>query len=86
MRDVAILTFATELRQAHLLRFEWSQVDLVKRRAWIHLDQAKARRPIDVLLNAEAAEAIRHPLGRHNTGCRLVAVGAQLAPQLLAAA
>ena len=67
MRDVAILGFATGLRQANLLKLEWSQVDLVKRRAWIHPDQAKARRPIGVPLNAEAVAVIRRQLGRHNT-------------------
>ncbi|QGZ54294.1 tyrosine-type recombinase/integrase [Paraburkholderia acidiphila] len=67
MRDVAILGFATGLRQANLLGLEWSQVDLVKRRAWIHPDQAKARRPIGVPLNAEAVDVIRRQLGKHNT-------------------
>ncbi|MCP3714883.1 site-specific integrase [Paraburkholderia sp. CNPSo 3281] len=67
MRDVAMLGFATGLRQANLLGLEWSQVDLVKRRAWIHPDQAKARRPIGVPLNSEAVEVIRRQLGKHNT-------------------
>lgn len=66
MRDVAILGFATGLRRANLLGLEWSQVDLVNRRAWIHPDQAKARRPIGVPLNSEAVEVIRHNLGNHN--------------------
>lgn len=67
MRDVAILGFATGLRQANLLGLEWSQVDLVNRRAWIHPDQAKARRSIGVPLNAEAVDVIRRQLGKHNT-------------------
>ncbi|CAM2189990.1 single-strand DNA-binding protein [Paraburkholderia sacchari] len=67
MRDVAILGFATGLRQANILGLEWSQVDLVNRRAWIHPDQAKARKPIGVPLNAEAVEVIRRQLGKHQT-------------------
>jgi integrase len=67
MRDVAILGFATGLRQANLLGLEWSQVDLVKRRAWIHPDQAKARKPIGVPLNSEAVETIRRNIGKHDT-------------------
>lgn len=67
MRDVAILGFATGLRQANLLGLEWSQVDLVKRRAWIHPDQAKARKPIGVPLNDEAVAVIRRWLGKHPT-------------------
>jgi integrase len=67
MRVVAMFGFATGLRQANILGLEWSQVDLVKRRAWIHPDQAKARKPIGVPLNAEAVEVIRRNLGKHDT-------------------
>jgi integrase len=67
MRDVAILGFTTGLRRANLLGLEWSQVDLVNRRAWIHPDQAKARKPIGVPLNDEAVEAIRRWIGKHET-------------------
>jgi integrase len=67
MRDVTIFGFATGLRQANILGLEWSQVDLVKRRAWIHPDQAKARKPIGVPLNPEAVEVIRRNIGRHKT-------------------
>lgn len=65
MRDVTIFGFATGLRQANILGLEWTQVDLVKRRAWIHPDQAKARKPIGVPLNAEAVAAIRRQIGKH---------------------
>ncbi len=67
MRDVAILGFATGLRRANLLGLEWSQVDLVNRRAWIHPDQAKARKPIGVPLNDDAVAVIRLWLGKHET-------------------
>ncbi|MBU9614744.1 site-specific integrase [Burkholderia multivorans] len=66
LRDVTILGFATGLRRANLLNLEWSQVDLVNRRAWIHPDQAKARKPIGVPLNDEAAAAIRRWIGKHH--------------------
>ncbi|EIF30587.1 site-specific recombinase XerD [Burkholderia sp. Ch1-1] len=67
LRDVAILGFATGLRRANLLGLEWSQVDLVNRRAWIHADQAKARKAIGVPLNDEAVAVIRRWIGRHPT-------------------
>ncbi|MBB5484143.1 integrase [Paraburkholderia sp. WSM4180] len=67
MRDVAILGFATGLRRANLLGLEWSQVDLVNRRAWIHADQAKAGKPIGVPLNDDAVAAIRRWIGKHQT-------------------
>lgn len=65
LRDVAALGFATGLRRANLLCLEWSQIDLANRRAWIHPDQAKARRPIGVPLNDDAVETIRRWIGKH---------------------
>lgn len=65
LRDVAALGFATGLRRANLLCLEWSQVDLANRRAWIHPDQAKARKPIGVPLNDDAVETIRRWIGKH---------------------
>jgi integrase len=65
MRDITTLGFSTGLRQSNLLHLEWGQVDLVKRRAWIHPDQAKARKPIGVPLNNEAVEVIRRQIGKH---------------------
>jgi integrase len=43
----------------------WTQVDLERRVAWIHPDQAKARRAIGVPLNEDAVEVVRKQLGRH---------------------
>lgn len=45
---------ATGLRENNVLELEWSQVDLRRRVAWIHADQAKAAQPIGVPLNEEA--------------------------------
>ncbi|WP_416365467.1 tyrosine-type recombinase/integrase [Paraburkholderia terrae] len=67
LRDVAALGFATGLRRANLLGLEWSQVDLVKRQAWIHPDQAKARKAIGVPLSDDAIKMIRRWIGRHPT-------------------
>ena len=67
MRDVATLGFATGLRQSNLLHLEWSQVDLERRQAWIHADQAKAGKSIGVPLNNEAVEVIRKQVGKHQT-------------------
>jgi len=60
---------------------QWSQVDLVRRVAWIHPDQAKARRAIPVPLNAEAVVIVRKQLGKHAVyvfsyrGSRITQVG-----------
>jgi integrase len=44
-----------------------SQVDLVRRLAWVHPDQPKARKAIAVPLNAEAVSIIRGRIGKHVT-------------------
>ena len=50
-----------------LAGLQWTQVDLVRRLAWIHPDQAKARKAIAVPLNAEAVLIIRRQVGKHPT-------------------
>jgi integrase len=44
---------------------QWSQIDLTRRLAWIHPDQAKARKAIAVPLNAEAVLLIMKQIGKH---------------------
>ena len=55
----------TGLRQANVTGLRWAQVDLVRKCAWIHADQAKARKPIPVPLSAEAVEVVREQIGKH---------------------
>jgi hypothetical protein len=44
-----------------------AQIDLARRLAWIHPDQAKARKAIPVPLNAEAVALISTQVGKHLT-------------------
>jgi integrase len=67
LADMAAFSLATGLRRANVTGLQWSQVDLVRRIAWVHPDQAKARKAIAVPLNAEAVALIRKRLGRHQT-------------------
>jgi integrase len=67
LADMAAFSLATGLRRGNVTGLLWSQVDLVRRVAWIHADQAKARKAIAVPLNAEAVQVIRKQLGRHLT-------------------
>ena len=46
---------------------QWSQVDLARHTAWIHPDQAKARRAIAVPLSAAGVIVIREQIGKHRT-------------------
>ena len=67
LADMMVFSLATGLRRANVTGLQWSQVDLVRRIAWIHPDQAKARKAIAVPLNAEAVVVIRKQIGRHAT-------------------
>jgi len=58
-KDPAQFAVLTGLRKGNVLGLEWSQVDLDRKVAWIHPDQAKARRAIGVPLNDEAVALLR---------------------------
>ena len=62
---MARFTLATGLRETNVVKLEWSQLDLNRRCAWIHADQAKARKAIPVPLNAEAVFVLRRQVGKH---------------------
>lgn len=65
LQAMARFTLATGLRQGNVTGLEWSQVDMSRRLAWIHPDQAKARRAIAVPLNDEALDVLRGESGKH---------------------
>lgn len=64
---MARFSLATGLREKNVTGLEWSQVDLTRRVAWIHPDQAKAKKPIAVPLNNEAVLVLRGQTGKHAT-------------------
>lgn len=55
---------ATGLRKSNIYHLRWSQIDLKRKVAWIHPDEAKARKAIGVPLNEMAIEAIRSQIGK----------------------
>lgn len=63
----AMMRFALEtgLRRRNVTHLEWSQVDLEKRTAWIHPDQAKAEVAIGMPLSAEAVRVLKGQLDKH---------------------
>ena len=65
----AMVRFSLEtgLRRANVTGLQWSQIDLVRRTAWIHPDQAKARKAIAVPLSVSAVNVIREQIGKHST-------------------
>lgn len=65
LADMAAFSLATGLRRANVTGLLWSQVDIERRVAWIHPDQAKARRAISVPLNPEALQLIQKQAKKH---------------------
>lgn len=64
-RNMALFGLATGLRQRNVCRLEWSQIDLVRKIAWIHPDQAKAKKAIAVPLSGDALDVINSVKGEH---------------------
>ena len=46
---------------------QWSQLDMQRRCAWVHADQAKGKKAIAVPLNEVALEVIQQQIGKHYT-------------------
>lgn len=67
LADMTCFTLATGLREANVVKLEWSQVDLVRNTAWIHPDQAKARNALAVPLNKWAMGVLERQVGKHTT-------------------
>ncbi len=58
-------SLATGLRKSNVTDLLWSQVDLARKTAWIHADQAKNGKPIAVPLNNDAIESLRGERFKH---------------------
>jgi integrase len=65
LAEMVRFSLATGLRQKNVVRLEWSQVDIGRRAAWIHADQAKARKAIPVALNDTALDVLKRQAGKH---------------------
>lgn len=65
LKDMAAFALSTGLRAANMTRLCWDQVDMEKKQAWIHPDQAKARRAIALPLNEAAMEVLGKQKGNH---------------------
>jgi integrase len=65
LREMAQFALMTGLRQRNVSYLRWNQVDMARRVAWIHPDEAKAGRAIGVPLNESAMDGLRQRLGKH---------------------
>lgn len=67
LEQMARFALATGLRENNVLNLEWSQVDLGRRVAWVHADEAKAGEAIGVPLNEDAVAVLREREGHDAT-------------------
>ncbi|NKC12752.1 MAG: tyrosine-type recombinase/integrase [Gammaproteobacteria bacterium] len=58
-------TLAAALPQAHVTGLEGRQLDLPRRCAWVHAEQAKAGKPVAVPLDRQACRVLRRQIGKH---------------------
>lgn len=65
LAPIVAFSLETGLRKRNVLDLEWSQIDLARRVAWIHADQAKGRAPIAVPLSPTAVATLALERGRH---------------------
>ncbi len=59
LSEMALFSLETGLRRANVTGLNWSQIDLARKMAWIHPDQAKAKKAIPVPLSDTAIAVLR---------------------------
>lgn len=65
LADLARFSLATGLRKSNVTNLKWCDVNLAKRHALIHPDQAKTKKAIPVPLNSTAMDVIQKQVGNH---------------------
>ena len=68
-RAMAWFSLLTGLRKSNVLNLSWSQVNLADRIAWIHPDEAKARKAIAVPLSEAAIAVLKAQEGKSPVYC-----------------
>jgi integrase len=63
--DLVLFALQTGLRQANVLKLEWSEINLERGHMWVNGKQSKNREPIAVPLNREALAILHRQLGKH---------------------
>lgn len=63
LKPMVQFSVATGLRQRNVKLLQWNQVDLERKVAWIHADDAKGGEAIGVPLNNDALNALQRTLG-----------------------
>ncbi len=65
LKAMAIFSLATGLRRSNVTGLKWQDVDLERRHAWVHPEDAKGKKAISVPLNADAMAVLKEQFGKH---------------------
>ena len=65
LAEMARFTLATGLRMSNVTGLHWKDLDMERKMAWVHPDQAKSRKAIGVPLNGDALAVLRRQIGKH---------------------
>lgn len=65
LKPMVAFSIFTGARQRNVRELKWSQVDLQRKIAWIHPDEAKARKGIPLPLTDEAVAVLSEQIGKH---------------------
>lgn len=67
LQAMARFAVSTGLRKSNVVNLKWRDVDLSRKLAWVHPDEAKAGKAISVPLSDMAMDAIKSQSGKHQT-------------------
>lgn len=65
LKPMVVFSILTGARQRNVRELKWSQVDLQRKIAWVHPDEAKARKGIALPLTGETVAVLREQVGKH---------------------
>ncbi len=65
LANLVAFSLATGLRQFNVLNLQWPEVDLVRKHAFVHPDEAKAEKAIPIPLNSQAMAILKNQIGKH---------------------
>jgi integrase len=65
LKDMAAFSLVTGLRAGNVTGLKWQDVDMIKKHAWIHPDQAKTKKALPVPLNVDALAILNARQGKH---------------------
>ena len=66
LKAMTRFTLSTGLRESNVTGLQWTQIDMQRRCAWIHADQAKGKKAIAVPLNSDALVVIQQQIGKND--------------------